>query len=41
MLKLTRHLFSWTGEAAYADYYERALFNCILGTMNPRDGMTM
>jgi DUF1680 family protein len=41
MLKLTRHLFSWTGDPAYADYYERALFNGILGTMNPHDGMTM
>ncbi len=41
MLKLTRQLFSWTADAAYADYYERALFNGILGTMNPDDGMTM
>jgi DUF1680 family protein len=41
MLKLTRHLFSWTGFQQYADYYERAMFNGILGTMNPRDGMTM
>jgi DUF1680 family protein len=41
MLKLTRHVFSWSGDAAAADYYERALFNGILGTMNPKDGMTM
>ena len=41
MLKLTRHLFTWTAEPHYADYYERALFNSILGTMNPEDGMTM
>ena len=41
MLKLTRQLFSWTADAAYADYYERALLNGILGTMNPEDGMTM
>jgi DUF1680 family protein len=41
MLKLTRHLFSWTADPAYADFYERALFNGILGTMNPQDGMTM
>ena len=41
MLKLTRHLYSWTADQVYADYYERALFNGILGTMNPRDGMTM
>ncbi len=41
MLKLTRHLFQWTADARYADYYERALFNGILGTMDPEDGMTM
>ena len=41
MLKLTRHLFSWSPEACYFDYYERALFNGILGTMNPKDGLTM
>ncbi len=40
MLKLTRHLFTWSPEARYADYYERAFFNGILGTMNPTDGMT-
>ncbi len=41
MLKLTRHLFSWTGDVRYADYYERALFNGILSTQNPRDGSFM
>ncbi len=41
MLKLTRHVFSWTADSAAADFYERALFNGILGTMNPKDGMTM
>ena len=41
MLKLTRHLFSWTGDARYADYYERALFNCRLGTQHPDDGRLM
>ena len=41
MLKLTRHLFAWSPEARYFDYYERALFNGILGTMNPRNGLTM
>ncbi len=41
MLQLTRHLFQWTADARYADYYERALFNGILGTMDPQDGMTM
>jgi DUF1680 family protein len=41
MLRLTRHLFGWEPLARYADYSERALFNGILGTMNPKDGMTM
>jgi DUF1680 family protein len=40
MLKLTRHLFAWNPEARYADFYERAFFNGILGTMNPADAMT-
>ena len=39
MLKLTRHLFCWTGDAAYADYYERALLNHILCSQNPETGM--
>ncbi len=41
MLKLTRHLFCWNPEAAYADYYERALFNSILSTQHPETGMMM
>ena len=41
LLKLTRHLFTWTGDARYADYYERALFNCRLGTQHPADGRLM
>ena len=41
MLKLTRHLFSWTGDVRYADYYERALYNSILSTQNPESGMMM
>lgn len=39
MLKLTRYLYSWEPKAAYADYYERALFNHILASQNPNDGM--
>lgn len=39
MLKLTRHLFSWQPTAALGDYYERALFNHILASQNPEDGM--
>ena len=39
MLKLTRHLFAWHAAAAEADYYERALYNQILPTQDPRTGM--
>jgi uncharacterized protein len=39
MLKLTRHLFEWHASAQYADYYERALYNHILASQNPDDGM--
>jgi len=35
MLKLTRHLFEWEAAPEYADFYERALFNHILGSQNP------
>ena len=41
MLKLTRHLFAWSPEARYFDYYERAFINGILGTMNTKNGLTM
>lgn len=40
MLKLTRHLFTWDAGPQYADFYERAFLNGIIGTMNPTDGMT-
>ena len=39
MLKLTRHLFCWEPRAEYADFYERALYNHILASQNPEDGM--
>ncbi|MEW6743059.1 MAG: glycoside hydrolase family 127 protein [Planctomycetota bacterium] len=39
MLKLTRHLFCWDPQAAYADYYERALLNHILASQDPSTGM--
>jgi len=41
MLKLTRHLFTWSAEPRYGDYYERALYNSILSTQNRRTGMMM
>ena len=39
MLKLTRHLFTHTGDVQYADYYEQALYNHILGQQDPATGM--
>lgn len=39
MLKLSRHLFCWTGDAKVADYYERALYNHILGQQDTETGM--
>jgi hypothetical protein len=41
MMKLTRHVFGWTADARLMDYYERALFNHRLGTINPDDGTMM
>jgi uncharacterized protein len=41
MLKLTRHLFEWDPKAQYADYYERALYNHILASIDPQTGMTL
>lgn len=38
-LKLTRHLFCWDAKSEYADLYERALFNHILGQQDPATGM--
>jgi DUF1680 family protein len=40
MMKLTRRLYSWTGDPRYFDYYERALFNHRLGTIRPDTGAT-
>lgn len=39
MLKLTRHLFCWDADPKYADYYETALYNHILGQQDPESGM--
>ncbi|MGH9481806.1 MAG: glycoside hydrolase family 127 protein [Terriglobales bacterium] len=41
MLKLTRHLFTWSADPRYFDYYERTLFNSRLGTQHPGDGGKM
>lgn len=41
MMKLTRHLFGWSRDPRYMDYYERLVFNHRLGTINPEDGTMM
>ncbi|ESW03989.1 hypothetical protein PHAVU_011G057800 [Phaseolus vulgaris] len=37
MLKVSRHLFKWTREVSYADYYERALTNGVLSIQRGTD----
>jgi hypothetical protein len=34
LMKLERLVYSWSGDARWMDAYERALFNCRLGTQN-------
>ncbi len=41
MMKLTRHLFAWSPQAQYMDYYERVLFNHRMGTIDPESGTTV
>lgn len=41
LLKITRYLIRWTADPRYADYYERAFFNGILGTQRPDTGMML
>ncbi|KAL3647606.1 hypothetical protein CASFOL_008574 [Castilleja foliolosa] len=41
MLKVSRHLFRWSKEMAYADYYERALTNGVLSIQRGTDPGTM
>lgn len=38
MIRVAQYLFRWTGEAKYADYIERALYNGILAQQNPNTG---
>lgn len=38
MLKLTSHLYEWTNDVQYLDYYERALYNHILASQHPETG---
>ncbi|MBB3912570.1 glycoside hydrolase family 127 protein [Sphingomonas desiccabilis] len=39
MLRLTRHLYSWNGDASYFDFYERSHLNHIMSQQDPRTGM--
>lgn len=39
MLKLTKLLYQHDSDVRKADYYERALYNQILASQNPKDGM--
>lgn len=38
MLRLTEHLFQWSGDSRLFDYYERALYSGILPTHHPEVG---
>ena len=40
MLKMTRELFALRPDVEYADFQERALFNHVLGSIDPNDGST-
>ncbi len=40
MLKLTRHLYQWTGDPRYFDYYERTLLNHRIAAIDRRTGAT-
>jgi DUF1680 family protein len=40
MLKLTRHIYSWTADPRCFDYYERILLNHRIGTIHPQNGHT-
>lgn len=39
MLRLTRHLYGWSGDARYFDFYERAHLNHIMSQQDPATGM--
>jgi hypothetical protein len=40
MMKLSRHLYGWSGDTRYIDYYERNLLNHRLGAIQPETGLT-
>lgn len=39
MLKLTRHVFAWEPSGQAMDFYERALFNHVLASQDPKTGL--
>jgi DUF1680 family protein len=39
MMRLAEYLLRWTGDMAYADYWERNLYNGILAQQHPHTGM--
>jgi len=39
MMRLAEYLLRWTGEAEYADYWERNLYNGVLAQQNKETGM--
>ncbi len=41
MMRLTEHLFSWEHDPEYMDWYEKALYNHILGQQDPETGEKM
>lgn len=41
MLKLTGHLFAWKPSATLMNYFERALYNDILASQNPKTAMML
>ena len=41
ILKVARHLFLWGANASYADFYERAILNGILGNQDRDDDASM
>lgn len=41
MMRLTEHLFDWEHDSAYMDWYEKALYNHILGQQDPDTGAKM
>ena len=41
MMKLSRHLYGWSSDARFIDYYERNLLNHRLGAIQPETGLTI